>query len=163
MNPKLQLVGSEEGGGRFYQTSEYIAPNEHILSDTSQSTTIFKELRFAYCDYCHQSLTKTSSGQAIFWPCCSCIEVSYCSAVCAKSAYEQYHRFECGIYGLVVGEEDLYWMSHVYRHYLLFGFDVAQRAENEEVAVEYGASPPFDLNEFLSSEGKQGRIMFQLI
>lgn len=163
MNPKLQLVGSEEGGGRFYQTSEYIAPNEHILSDTSQSTTIFKELRFAYCDYCHQSLTKTSSGQAIFWPCCSCIEVSYCSAVCAKSAYEQYHRFECGIYGLVVGEEDLYWMSHVYRHYLLFGFDVAQRAENEEVAVEYGASPPFDLNEFLSSEGKQERVMFQLI
>ena len=156
LNSKLKLVSTGANGGRFYQATGHIAPNERILRDLSQSTTIFREHRFSYCDACHRSI-ESINGESIFWPCCGCTELAYCSASCAAEAYEQYHRFECGIYGLMVGDEDFYWMSHVYRHFVLFGVQEAMAAENEEVAVEYGSAEPFDLNEYINSEGREGR------
>ena len=145
LTKKVRLIRTEDGG-RSYQATAHIDEGELIVSDHSQSVTIFDGYRLQYCDYCHHRMDT-------FWPCIGCSELSYCSAQCGMKAYEEYHKHECGIYGLMLGDEDYYWMAHVYRHYLQFGIDVATKCENKETIAEYGGEP-FDLNEFLNSKGK---------
>lgn len=53
----------------------------------------------------------------------------------------------------MLGQEDYYWMAHVYRHYLTFGIDVATKCEDEQSQIESGIETPFDLEEYFNSEG----------
>lgn len=140
---KLSLCETENGG-RCYRSTDYIESGETIMLERAQESTIFRKHQMTHCNYCLQSIET-------FWPCSQCSETVFCSARCSMYGYEQFHRYECGIFGLILGQ-DIYSMAHCYRHLMTFGIDVVIQCDNEELASSCGTGERFDVNTFMQSE-----------
>lgn len=121
INPSLRLESSEHGG-RFYVVGEHLSKGECILKEQPRSLVMFHEHLNKYCNNCHKLLVT-------WWPCFGCTEAFYCRAQCARQAYDNFHQFECGIFGFLLGRDNFYSLPHVYRFYTQFGVDCATRVE----------------------------------
>lgn len=122
---RMKLIDSGPNGfdGRWYQSRFHIEQNEIILKERPILTALFTNELDRFCSNCLKPIQT-------FWPCPNCNEIVFCSNKCCEIAIETFHRFECGIYGYLLGHENVYSLVHVFRIYSIFGFELIEQVEN---------------------------------
>ncbi|XP_041780149.1 SET and MYND domain-containing protein 4-like isoform X3 [Anopheles merus] len=86
----LQLQQNEQYG-RHVVTTRRLKVGDVMMLDTPFVKTLQEDCRYVRCDFCHAERPFT------LIPCEGCTWVMYCSAECLSKAYDQYHRYECGV------------------------------------------------------------------
>lgn len=119
---KMLRLESSDQGGRFYVANEHLTKGQSVLKERPYSLVIFYEHLNNYCGNCYKNLITS-------WPCLGCTEIFFCSANCARQAYENFHHLECGIFGFMLGPDNFYSIPHVYRLYTQFGVECATHVE----------------------------------
>lgn len=154
LSPKIRL-DHHRNGGRCYRSSAHIHKNETILLERPISFVMFSENLFDYCSYCCRSMST-------FWPCGKCIEISFCSYRCSMLASEQFHKYECGIYGMILGKENFYSLAHVFRLYSTFGITMVTKCE-DEIIKSASNQPSFNVElSYIQQESIRTKPIYRL-
>ncbi|XP_040168367.1 SET and MYND domain-containing protein 4-like [Anopheles arabiensis] len=86
----LQLQQNEQYG-RHVITTRRLKVGDVVMLDTPFVKTLQEDCRYVRCDFCHAERPFT------LIPCEGCTWVMYCSQECLSKAFDQYHRYECGV------------------------------------------------------------------
>nr|XP_040230859.2 SET and MYND domain-containing protein 4-like [Anopheles coluzzii] len=86
----LQLQQNEQYG-RHVVTTRRLKVGDVVMLDTPFVKTLQEDCRYVRCDFCHAERPFT------LIPCEGCTCVMYCSQECLSKAFDQYHRYECGV------------------------------------------------------------------
>ncbi|KAI2807205.1 hypothetical protein BLOT_009167 [Blomia tropicalis] len=143
LNKKVQLIidNHEKSTNRAMIATDHIAKDEKLLIEHPQSTTMFKSHIYDHCNHCRREIVS-------FWPCSNCIEVVYCSVECSELAFDLYHKHECGIYGLVMfNDENVNSMAHVYRLLSFFGLNRLFQCEDQQFSDKFDIKSYFESND----------------
>uniref|UniRef100_A0A182PJ03 MYND-type domain-containing protein n=1 Tax=Anopheles epiroticus TaxID=199890 RepID=A0A182PJ03_9DIPT len=77
--------------GRHVVTSRKLKVGDVVMIDKPFVTMAGEHCRYLRCDYCLRERPFT------LIPCDRCTWVMYCSRTCLSKAFNEYHRYECGI------------------------------------------------------------------
>lgn len=86
----LELVNSEDQG-RYVVTNKFLSPGVVVAIEEPVIINLATESIYIRCTYCMAQ----SLGTMI--PCLECTRAMFCDATCYKNAYNEYHKYECGI------------------------------------------------------------------
>uniref|UniRef100_A0A453Z0Z9 SET and MYND domain-containing protein 4 n=1 Tax=Anopheles gambiae TaxID=7165 RepID=A0A453Z0Z9_ANOGA len=86
----LELRKNEEYG-RHVVTTRKLKVGDVVMIERPFVTVLKDSFRYVRCDFCH--------GERPFTliPCEGCTAAMYCSEECLSKAYNNYHRYDCGI------------------------------------------------------------------
>jgi len=80
----------EPSRGRFAVANKDIPAGSVILVEAAVSNICKDEQIECFCDFCFKKIN------LCLIPCKRCAHVAYCSNKCLETAYESYHKYECG-------------------------------------------------------------------
>ncbi|KAH9426249.1 hypothetical protein DERP_007189 [Dermatophagoides pteronyssinus] len=127
LNQKCQLIQNEKFG-RHFITKDQILKGEIIIEERPIIITFYEEHRQNYCHYCYHHFSNNKKRIS----CKNCDEIYYCSNECRQICWQQYHRFECGLYGLIAGPSDLFSFGNVFRYYSIFGHKLIDKCTQQQ-------------------------------
>lgn len=85
----IKIVKNDEFG-RHIVANRTINPGELLLVENSYVQCVFADIFTAYCSECLEVCYNLI-------PCDKCSGVLYCSRLCKRKAYVDYHRYECAV------------------------------------------------------------------
>ncbi|EAA05063.4 AGAP011270-PA [Anopheles gambiae str. PEST] len=86
----LELRKNEEYG-RHVVTTRKLKVGDVVMIERPFVTVLKDSFRYVRCDFCHEERPFT------LIPCEGCTMAMYCSEECLSKAYNNYHRYECGL------------------------------------------------------------------